>query len=396
MKREHWGSFLLGRIDGGRQEDFDRELACRNVRVSLWVLPLIILFEAFNVCRVLFLSKSGLSTLNNCRYFGLYMGLLLATLLFFAVAVCARLGKMSPRAVLRGTAVYVLVLILWAAGISAMDSRSVDNGGVFMYVLVTTSVFIYLRPWQSVAIYAAGYLAFAVGLEYICCPGGDRRGLLLNSLVFALIAAVMALVRYHSHAEDYGNRLTISRQNEEIRRVNEQLNRLVVTDTLSGLYNRRFLEALLPERWREEAGRGGPAAVIMMDIDNFKQYNDLYGHQAGDECLRHIADVLKTRLSRKQDYVVRYGGEEFTAVLFSLEREEAFGLAEAIRAAVETEAGGCRHQDACPVTLSLGVCWGSLHPQAELNEYLRQADAALYEAKRQGKNRTVLKEAVRL
>jgi diguanylate cyclase (GGDEF)-like protein len=168
-------------------------------------------------------------------------------------------------------------------------------------------------------------------------------------------------------------------------RLHQQAMTLAITDGLTGLYNHRHFQEIL-EREAEEARRHGrPLSLIMADLDFFKDYNDAYGHLAGDRLLQMIADVLRAAV-REIDYVARYGGEEFAVILPDSDREGALRVAERVRSQL--------HQwqvphASCPlgvVTLSLGVA--SLPADAESAErLLTRADAALYEAKRRGRNR---------
>lgn len=138
----------------------------------------------------------------------------------------------------------------------------------------------------------------------------------------------------------------------EIRLYNEQLNWMAVTDQLTQMYNRRYLERL-PE---ETAWRGQTlAAGLMVDIDFFKQYNDTYGHVAGDSCLKSIADDIQVFIRDKNACAVRYGGEEFFICLFQCEAREAWAEAEKLRQSIQDS--GFRRDDVplgC-VTVSIGV-----------------------------------------
>jgi diguanylate cyclase (GGDEF)-like protein len=134
--------------------------------------------------------------------------------------------------------------------------------------------------------------------------------------------------------------------------------------------------------------------LIFCDIDYFKLYNDTYGHQAGDDCLRAVADKISANCQRPGDFVARYGGEEFIVILPNTEAEGAVHLAEDIREEIERlKIPHMRSQVSRYITLSLGV--SSVFPSADsIPELLvGVADKALYEAKNQGRNRTVLKVA---
>jgi diguanylate cyclase (GGDEF)-like protein len=178
---------------------------------------------------------------------------------------------------------------------------------------------------------------------------------------------------------------SVSIQNVDL---HEAVQRQAVTDELTGLFNhRRFQEAMVSEA--ERAKRfGQPMGLVMIDIDNFKQVNDRFGHQTGDRVLAEVARVLRES-SREIDAPARYGGEELAVVLPQTDLEGAYQLAERIRkgiASLDLDLGDDR--GALTVTASLGVA--SL-PQSALEprRLLAAADAALYEAKRTGKNKTV-------
>ncbi len=168
---------------------------------------------------------------------------------------------------------------------------------------------------------------------------------------------------------------------------NRRLAHAAMTDLLTNLPNRRSGMNALAKAWAASSRFEQPLSVMMLDIDHFKRINDGYGHAAGDAVLRQLADLLK-RASRVEDLVFRYGGEEFAAVLPNASVRAAAQIAERIRSLVEKYAF-IWEQQAIPVTLSIGVAnlsSGLKDSQA----LIEAADAALYEAKRSGRNRVVV------
>jgi diguanylate cyclase (GGDEF)-like protein/putative nucleotidyltransferase with HDIG domain len=149
-------------------------------------------------------------------------------------------------------------------------------------------------------------------------------------------------------------------------------------DSLTGLLGHRVFQEVL----EQQTGCGQPFSVVLADIDDFKQINDLYGHQTGDDALRFVADTLRREV-RGDDSVFRVGGEEFCAVLPGLEHADAFAVAERLRRSVAAVVA------ALPVTISLGVASYPAHGLTR-DELLTRADAALYVSKRAGKNRTTV------
>jgi len=167
---------------------------------------------------------------------------------------------------------------------------------------------------------------------------------------------------------------------------NRELTRLSAVDGLTGIANRRQFDEALSREWRRCLREGETLSLLMIDVDLFKQYNDANGHQAGDECLRSVADTLKAKLRRPADVVARYGGEEFAAILPGTGLEGAMLVAEAMRAAVQNI--GLPHGDSSfgVITISVGVA--ALAPQQPdgMANLISAADWALYEAKRLGRN----------
>lgn len=170
--------------------------------------------------------------------------------------------------------------------------------------------------------------------------------------------------------------------------INKKLEIIANHDALIGLLNRRFIETGLAEVWKYPVRTSGQAALFMLDIDNFKKYNDFYGHLKGDDCLRQIAATLKKAFDGYNSYVIRYGGEEFIAVVFLIERKLTMELGEKICRMVENEA--LPNADGGVVTVSVGMCHLPSTVDVSLTECIQIADKALYEAKKGGKNRAVM------
>ncbi len=165
------------------------------------------------------------------------------------------------------------------------------------------------------------------------------------------------------------------------------LRQLVFLDGLTTLHNRRYFDQQLDLEWARSARQDTVLSLILVDVDYFKRYNDHYGHQAGDDCLREIAALLKTSLRRGTDIVARYGGEEFVCLLPDTAQTDAMRLAEEIAKRVrDHDLPHAASEVAAAVTVSLGVASGTgRHGDAQA--LLALADQQLYLAKSSGRNR---------
>ena len=208
--------------------------------------------------------------------------------------------------------------------------------------------------------------------------------------VLARQASALILIRSQMHRlrKTHEQQSRIEQQLRDsqdlLQEANGRLERMVRTDSLTGLGNRRLFDERLRQEWRLSRNLGVPLSLLMIDIDHFKRINDTRGHTAGDAVLRKVATLLSTT-TRETDTCTRYGGEEFAILLPATEIAKATELAERLRIAVAGAAIGEN-----PVTISIGVATGE--PQAPDFgglSLVEHADSALYAAKQAGRNRVV-------
>ncbi|HEY6552978.1 MAG TPA: diguanylate cyclase, partial [Vicinamibacteria bacterium] len=180
----------------------------------------------------------------------------------------------------------------------------------------------------------------------------------------------------------------VAARTAEIEAANARLAQLSIEDPLTGIANRRRLDEVLEEAWRRTARHRGALALLILDVDFFKAFNDHFGHPAGDAALRSVATKLAQSHRRAAELVARYGGEEFAVFLPEVSRDEAWRAAEATRSLIEGL--GILHPGSTVssvVTASVGVAWTEADARASPADLVEAADRALYLAKQGGRNR---------
>jgi diguanylate cyclase (GGDEF)-like protein len=246
----------------------------------------------------------------------------------------------------------------WSSGLGAVDGvprlRAWRGGDQPLIVLVG-------KPWSDI-----------LHLWH-------KEAMRIAAVMLALIAFVLGVTLFL--AREIGRRA----------RAEEKLEELATTDALTGLKNRRKFDAEIETEWRRAQRQKTPLALMMIDADHFKSYNDTFGHQAGDQVLVGIAICISDAVRRAGDCTARYGGEEFAVLLPGLSSTEALGMAETIRLKVQQWSNGPTE-----TTVSIGVA--SLTPNATMDwtELVEIADKALYTAKAQGRNCSVLASTPKL
>ncbi|MGD0050191.1 MAG: diguanylate cyclase [Vulcanimicrobiaceae bacterium] len=220
-----------------------------------------------------------------------------------------------------------------------------------------------------------------------------------NDYLIKLPATIELLARIRYHSKAYISQIQRDEAHQALRESqalllekNLELALLTNVDGLTGLSNRRHFDELLGVRWRQAVREQTAFSILMIDVDSFKPYNDTYGHLAGDEVLKQVAEAIRTCCRRPTDLAARFGGEEFIVCFSATSPDRAQEFAEKIRAAVEAVTIPHTGSAAGTVTVSIGVAWEQPCRGESSLPLIDAADVAMYEAKHSGKNRTMLQE----
>lgn len=175
----------------------------------------------------------------------------------------------------------------------------------------------------------------------------------------------------------------------ELEAQRKELETLSQTDALTSIYNRGYFNQYFESQWQYAIRHNVEVALLIIDVDHFKSINDTHGHLAGDACLVNIAYVVNKAINRSTDIAARYGGEEFVVLLSGCNKEQSQVIARDIMHAIDNHKFVYQN-NILPITVSIGIATSIPEPRQKSNSLIEQADHALYQAKAQGRNRTVL------
>lgn len=320
----------------------------------------------------------------------LRFGALVLVLLFLALWPMQRSPSARP-----GQARYFSTLLIALAieGIIALASPQARDAYLMTQALLFLFSFILLQTPFHYALRVSLVILMLHNVVLVAVSAAPALELIIHNIVLSSAAGIALLTNYlldGSERRAFLQTLLAQRQKAELEEINSRLERLSVEDPLTGLANRRRFEAILDEEWRRCLRQELPLAVMMVDVDSFKLYNDTYGHQAGDECLSRVAQELKLFARRPGDCVARFGGEEFVIVWPGASADEAY--IEMQKLVSQIRSLRIRHHvspvcDVVTVSAGIAACVPGTHDSPF--RLVRDADMALYHAKRQGRNRCV-------
>jgi diguanylate cyclase (GGDEF) domain len=293
--------------------------------------------------------------------------------------------------------IFASFILIWCAGISLLDQMSSGQIIVYTVAILAVAVTPLYKPHVILIIYTCVNVVFITLLHYFSKTSDWIFGNSINSTGFTIISWAISYMRYRRQMKTFNDAKIIQEKSEELKRINielekanQKLEKLSQTDGLTGIFNRFMFDKMIEMKWNECVCQLRPLSFLMIDIDFFKLFNDTYGHRAGDECLKKVAEVLLTCVKHPLDIVARYGGEEFAVILPETGKEYAWELAEHIRKKVEELNIPHAYSAVSPyVTISLGI--NTVYPSnaSSIDEFINRADKALYDAKK-SRNATVV------
>jgi diguanylate cyclase (GGDEF)-like protein len=362
------------RFNGLLEKEFREFYVGQNLpRARLSGLIALVLVLAITCIDLLLGSATG-GTLNTLR-----LGLLCPLLVVLGVAISVPGAQRWYTEVVAVGVTLIGFVVTYMAHLGAIAGSSYVLAGLVVVVLYGC---LFLGLLFNVAVTIAGVLVaghFVTGIVV---------GLPFDALYYstAILGGAAVIGGISAYNLEYALRTNFL----ETRVLNE----LAERDGMTGLYNRRIFDDYVERLWRQSRRENNGVAIIFVDIDFFKVYNDLYGHQAGDDCLKRIAKCIARGAKRPFDFAARYGGEEFVLVLYGPPEEYARSVPEQIRRDVlELAIPHSGSQAAKHVTVSVGLAFAKPETSRSLAGAIQAADEALYQAKREGRNRVVFRDS---
>jgi diguanylate cyclase (GGDEF)-like protein len=289
-----------------------------------------------------------------------------------------------------GSAVLVMASLVYGFTVSHSRSAGYYEVGLIL-ILAFTNVILQLRFVYACVSCALQVLVYSCAL--LVSPGlpWSFRGAAIVMASFGAAFALLANWRLErNERKTYLLTLREQRLSSYLQAQNRNLQELSWSDPLTGVANRRLFDERVAKIWQRALIDRRPLGILMIDVDRFKAFNDIYGHPRGDDCLRQVANALRLELRASTDVLARYGGEEFVVALPGLSLEACLEIGERMRTKVASL--GIRHDGAegvrC-VTVSIGVAVRMIEPALRIAELISDADGAMYRAKRAGRNRVV-------
>ncbi|MBV1921553.1 MAG: GGDEF domain-containing protein [Pseudomonadales bacterium] len=375
-------SFHL-RFNDALEVRYKRIYARRDRRyVRALLLVLLISYVLYGACDW-YLLGDGVAPVWAIRYF---VGApILALLLFFSKARWVE--RFLQVFIVAGifTLVITTLLMVGLVGGESVHLYLSSLLAIIMGGLTTTRI-----QFNYAAFTASLYMLFA---SIVLLPMAQINPLIMYYLILNFAAELLCLLAVFTYEKmirrEFLQKILIQRKNHELRKANEKLKTLVDNDALTNIANRRYFDQILEQEWRRAKRRGYSLAMLMVDIDYFKAFNDSLGHLEGDRCIQQVAQGLEELVRRPGDLVARYGGEEFAIILPALNVDEAEQLAQAVCDVIQgLEIAHPNSSVASVVTVSVGAA--AIVPTTGFSkrDLIAMADEALYLAKSQGRNCT--------
>lgn len=360
-----------------KHHTFELECAAQNRIPAFVILSMSCIME----CIMIAIYIIQPYVVQKERFFPGYIYLyVFMTLFSLFMMILINRFKTSPKKLMNLEYIVLVVMSIWSAVFSALDVGHGYSCYLFIQLMIINSLIFKVNPRKHCLINVLGFLVYTAIIIH------EKLGItalfvsIVNPLFMMIVACAVIVLNYHIKYKYYLNQQLVKEQHE-------QLEYYANYDFLTKVPNRKNIIDYLEEFVKEKREN---IACMMIDIDNFKLYNDTYGHISGDSCLIQLAQAMAGYVESQGGKLGRYGGEEFLAVFSGISRQDVLQIADTLREIVEGENILFETNTGSIATVSIGVFYQSQASDSDYITLLRFADRALYKAKTEGRNRAVL------
>ncbi len=285
---------------------------------------------------------------------------------------------------------FCILLSLWVISISYLDALGNVSIVIYCSILPVMAVFFVIPPHILSIIFL--FTCIITDCLVLSTPYGRENifSTLINSIFICLLSIIYAYRIYYTRLTNAYDKMIIDDKNQQLEAVNKDLDLMSMTDALTALGNRRYLNEVVKLPLEKYGQYMGSLTVFLLDIDHFKRYNDRYGHRQGDACLQAVASILSSFAENNDFRAVRYGGEEFVLVMTGLSADSSIEKAEQIRKSIAAVRIPDSNGNDTSVTVSIGVSFHQSWQPGSWEEAFSGADKALYKAKQNCRDQVAL------
>ncbi|PKM76724.1 MAG: hypothetical protein CVU90_11105 [Firmicutes bacterium HGW-Firmicutes-15] len=282
--------------------------------------------------------------------------------------------------------VFVLFSLTLLSVLTGFVQAIRDDISPYLMGLFIVTSFIYLDRRKVVFIFGAALVTMGVGTWLVQEDKGVFGYNMLNACIMTLVAWIATHILYANRAREFLNQQLIEKQALQLAESNEQLEELSYRDALTNLPNRRYFDEHIQREWNRAIDEEKPISLIFIDIDHFKELNDTFGHQVGDECLKLIGSSLCSQTDISEAVVARLGGDEYAVLLPDKDIKAAKAIANQMLQAVQVLNNRLAAKYGGQISTSMGVACRQPLVEDSPSVLMREADLALYKAKDMGRN----------
>lgn len=389
-------------IEECEKENFKRNIIMENISRGIIMAKVIIGFEVFFTIIDLY------AFIFNNRFlfsYHLLMYLLLILICVVYLLFVRTVKNLNDKTIIQLRkleiilVVFVTLLSSWTSVLSLLDQKVYGHLTVFMVNLIAVSVLFLIDNKKILIPFISSVLIIFIGLPFFQSSKDVLSGHYMNLCVFIFISWLASRIIFYNYYNNFNSKKLLEKTNlllekeiaqnniinMKLSKANFQLKNLALVDELTGIPNRRSFRNFIDiafEYYDKEL-----LSIIILDIDNFKQFNDNYGHNKGDRILKEVANKINSVVKHSMDFAARWGGEEFVYIAFNTNKEEIINIAETIREKVLALKIPHEFSNASGfVSVSIGTCTIEVKDKSDISKGIDLADKALYLAKTSGRN----------